>query len=218
MVMRKIIAAAAVMIMCVAFAGCGGSAGYGEGEQFQLGDDTYALEKIVRAPGQDAGSTECYGVSLLQVGDTAPVIISGFGTGTSTTQSALEMTLVDGDTTYAAKTISFAAIDDVEGYGVRMVFYFDIPAGTELPASATLKRTDGEETVELDLSGLKTEEETTTTTTTSSGLPDGIPIAPDAGNENYDGIGNTDVHDGIGDTDMFNADDTIQDDIAKPGL
>ena len=217
--MKKIIAAMAVAVMCFAFAGCGGSSGYGEGEQFQLGDETYALEKVVRATDKDTGATECYGVSLLQVGQTAPVIISGFGTSTATTQSALEMTLVDGDQSYAASSVSFAAIDDVEGYGLRMVFYFDIPSGTAMPTSATLKRSDGEETVQLDLSGLKTEEETTTTTTTtSSGLPDDIPVAPDAGNENYDGIGNTDVYDGIGDTDIFNADDTIQDDIVQPGL
>ena len=212
---RKIIAAMAVAVMCFAFAGCGGGgSGYGEGEQFQLGDETYALEKVVRATDKDTGSTECYGVSLLQKGQTAPVIISGFGTGAATTQSALEMTLVDGDNTYAAKSVSFAAIDDVEGYGLRMIFYFDIPAGTELPASATLKRSDSDEEVQLDLSGLKTEEETTTTTTTTAP----ISTAPDAGNENYDGIGNTDVYDGIGDTDIFNADDTIQDDIVQPGL
>ena len=216
--LNKIIAAMAVMIMCVAFAGCGGSSGYSEGEQFQLGEETYALEKVVRAPDKDTSSTECYGVSLLQVGDTTPITISGFGTGTPTTKSLIEMTMNDGETTYEGKTISIAAIDDVDGYAVRMVFYFDIPTGTEMPTSATLKNTDTEETAELDLSGLKPETETTTTTTTSSGLPDNVPIAPDAGNENYDGIGNTDVYDGIGDTDIFNADDTIQDDIAKPGL
>ena len=216
--LNKIIVAMAIMIMCVAFAGCGGSSGYSEGEQFQLGEETYALEKVVRAPDKDTSSTECYGVSLLQVGNTAPVIISGFGAGTASTQSALELTLHEGETTYSPSTISFAAIDDVEGYGLRMVFYYDIPTGTEMPTSGTLKGANGEETVELDLSGLKPETETTTTTTTSSGLPDNVPIAPDAGNENYDGIGNTDVYNGIGDTDIFNADDTIQDDIAKPGL
>ena len=217
--LNKLIAAMAVMIMCVAFAGCGGGSGYSEGEQFQLGEDTYALEKVVRAIDEDTSSTECYGVSLLHVGNSAPVIISGLGTsGALSTQSAIDLTLTDGDTTYSPRSISFAATDEVEGYGSRVVFYFDIPTGTEMPTSATLKNTDTEETAELDLSGLKPETETTTTTTTSSGLPDNVPIAPDAGNENYDGIGNTDVYNGIGDTDIFNADDTIQDDIAKPGL
>ena len=189
--LNKIIAAMAVMIMCVAFAGCGGGSGYSEGEQFQLGEDTYALEKVVRAIDEDTSSTECYGVSLLHVGNSAPVIISGLGTsGALSTQSAIDLTLTDGDTTYSPRSISFAATDEVEGYGSRVVFYFDIP----------------------------TETETTTTTTTSSGLPEGVPIAPDAGNENYDGIGNTDVYEGIGDTDIFNADDTIQDDIVQPGF
>lgn len=216
--MRRIIAVMAVAIMCVAFAGCGGESGYGEGEQFQLGEETYSLEKVVRAADKDTGATECYGVSVLQVGSTTPITISGFGTGTPTTQSALEMSMTDGDTTYDAKTISIAAISDVEGYSVRMVFYFDLPTGTELPANATLKNTTTDETAELNLSGLSPEEETTTTTTSASGLPEGIPIAPDAGNENYDGVGNTDVYEGIGDTDIFNADDTIQDDIVKPEL
>jgi len=133
-------------------------------------------------------------------------------------QSAIELTLTDGDTTYSPKSISFAATDEVEGYGSRVVFYFDIPAGTALPTSGTLKGTSDEDVVELDLSGMTPETETTTTTTTSSGLPEGVPIAPDAGNENYDGIGNTDVYEGIGDTDIFNADDTIQDDIVQPGF
>ena len=217
--LNKIIAAMAVMIMCVAFAGCGGGSGYSEGEQFQLGEDTYALEKVVRAIDEDTSSTECYGVSLLHVGNSAPVIISGLGTsGALSTQSAIDLTLTDGDTTYSPRSISFAATDEVEGYGSRVVFYFDIPTGTALPTSGTLKGTSDEETVELNLSGMTPETETTTTTTTSSGLPEGVPIAPDAGNENYDGIGNTDVYQGIGDTAIFNADDTMQDDIVQPGF
>ena len=217
--LRRIIAVMAVAVMCVAFAGCGGGSGYSEGEQFQLGEDTYALEKVVRAIDEDTSSTECYGVSLLHVGNSAPVIISGLGTsGALSTQSAIDLTLTDGDTTYSPRSISFAATDEVEGYGSRVVFYFDIPTGTALPTSGTLKGTSDEETVELNLSGMTPETETTTTTTTSSGLPEGVPIAPDAGNENYDGIGNTDVYEGIGDTDIFNADDTIQDDIVQPGF
>lgn len=215
--MKKIIAAAAVLMMCFAFAGCGGSSGYAKGEQFQIGDDTYALEKVVKAIDKDTSSSECYGVSLLHVGNTAPVVISGLGAnGAMSTQSAIEMTLIDGDTNYSASSLSFEATDEVEGYGSRVTFYFDLPVGTSVPTGATVKGSGDEEAVQLDLSGLTPEKETTTTTTTSSGLPDGIPVAPDAGNENYDGIGNTDVYDGIGDTEIFNADDTIQDDIVKP--
>ena len=216
--LSKIIAAMAVVIMCVAFAGCGGSSGYSKGEQFQLGENTYALEKVVKAVDKDTSSTECYGVSLLQVGNSAPVIISGFGSGGAmSTQSAIELTLTDGDATYSPSTISFEATDEVEGYGSRIVFYFDLPAGTAVPTKGILKGTSDEETAELDLSGMTPETDTTTTTTTTTPVSD-VPVAPDAGNENYDGIGNTDVYDGIGDTDIFNADDTIQDDIAQPGL
>ena len=212
---KKLIAIAAVAIMCVAFAGCGGSSsGYSKGEQFQLGENTYALEKVVRATDKDTGSTDCYGVSLLQVGNSAPIVISGLGDDSMSTKSAVDLTLHDGDTNYSPGTISFEATDEVEGYGSRMVFYFDIPKGMELPISGTLKGSSDEEVAELDLSGMTPEEETTTTTTTEAA----IPIAPDAGNENYDGIGNTDVYNGIGDTEIFNADDTLQDDIVQPNL
>ena len=169
-ILRRIIVVLAIAVMCVAFAGCGGSSGYAKGEQFQLGEETYALEKVVRAVDKDAGSTECYGVSLLQVGNTAPIIISGFGTGTTSTQSAIDLTLSEGETTYSPSSISFEATDEVEGYGSRILFYFDIPAGTALPASGTLKKSDSEETAEIDLSGIKPEKETTTTTTTAMNI------------------------------------------------
>ena len=91
--MKKILLYVIALISIFCVAGCGGSSGYKQGEQFQLGDNTYALEKVVRAPANDTGSTEGFGVSLLQVGNTAPVIISGLGNGTMNTTSALDMTL-----------------------------------------------------------------------------------------------------------------------------
>ena len=153
--MKKYIAVIAILALCFAFTGCGGSSGYTEGEQFKLGDETYALEKIERDSDKDTDSTERYGVSLLQVGNSAPVTISGFGGGTTTTKSIIDLTLNDGETKYVTSTISFVATDEVEGYGSRVIFYFDIPKGKDFPASGTLKRTDGDETAELDLSGLK---------------------------------------------------------------
>lgn len=195
--MKTFIATIVIIIICIAFAGCGVGSGYSEGEQFTFGENTYALERLVRVKDKDTDSTECYGVSLLQVGYEAPVIISGFfGNGNMSTKSAIDMTLKDGDTTYSTRSISFAATDEVEGYGSRAVFYFDIPKGTDLPTSAILWGSDDEETVELNLSGVTAEEETTATTTTTT--ESDIPAAPDAGNYNNEGIGDPSVYDSLG--------------------
>ena len=197
--MKKILIALLAVMTCLAFAACGGSSDYGEGEQFQLGDNTYALEKVVRATGNDTGATDGYGVSVLQVGNTAPVVISGLGNGTLNSTSAIDMTLHDGDTTYSTRSISFAATDEVEGYGSRVVFYFDIPKGSDLPTSATMKGQSEEEVAELDLSGMTAVEETTTTTTTTttSVSPENLPVDPNYDPEANKDIGNTDVYDPI---------------------
>ena len=198
--MKKILSVLLAAVMCLAFAACGGGTGYGEGEQFQIGDETYALEKVVRASDNDTSSTDSYGVSFLHVGQTAPVIISGFGTGgTPTTQSALEMTLNDGDTSITAKTISFEATDEVEGYGSRVVFYFDIPKGEAMPTSGILKDASGssDAEVEINLSGMSPVEETTTTTTTTAVSPENLPVDPNYDPEANKDIGNTDVYDPI---------------------
>jgi len=197
--MKKLLAVLLAAMTCFAFAACGGSSGYGEGEQFQLGDNTYALERVVRATGNDTGATDGYGVSVLQVGNTAPVVISGLGNGTLNSTSAIDMTLHDGDTTYSTRSISFAATDEVEGYGSRVVFYFDIPKGSDLPTSATMKGQSEEEVAELDLSGMTAVEETTTTTTTTttSVSPENLPVDPNYDPEANKDIGNTDVYDPI---------------------
>ena len=138
-------------------------------------------------------------LSVLQVGNTAPVIISGLGNGTLNSTSAIDMTLHDGDTTYSTRSISFAATDEVEGYGSRVVFYFDIPKGSDLPTSATMKGQSEEEVAELDLSGMTAVEETTTTTTTTTTAvsPENLPVDPNYDPEANKDIGNTDVYDPI---------------------
>ena len=191
--MKKLFAAAFVIIMCVAFAGCGGSSGYSQGEQFQLGDETYALEKWERNIDKDTSASEGYSVCILEVGTTAPIIISGFGTANATATSAIGLELSNGEKTYTPTSIGFQAIDDVEGYGSRITFYFDLPVGEDIPTSGTLTK-DGEEPVELDFSGL-TVETTTTTTTTTTTSPADLPVDP-----NYDPEANK----GIGDTDVYN--------------
>ena len=100
---------------------------------------------------------------------------------------------------------------------MSVLFSIHVYAGKPVASVSDTTIANGVIVEGVDLSGMTPETETTTTTT-SSGLPEGVPIAPDAGNENYDGIGNTDVYQGIGDTDIFNADDTMQDDIVQPGF
>ncbi len=198
--MKKLFIAALAMMMCLAFAGCGGASGYSKGEQFQLGDETYALEKWERHSEKDTGSTECYAVCVLQVGNTAPVVISGFGTGGAmNTSSAIQLTLNDGDSTISPSSIGFAAIDDVEGYGCRLTFYYDLPAGSELPESGTLTKNGEEESAELNLGSLSVEEATTTTTTTTATTisPENLPVDPNYDPEANKNIGNTDVYDPI---------------------
>lgn len=210
--MKRILVVALVAALCLVFAGCGSSSGYSAGEQFQLGDNTYALEKWERTTANDTSSSDGYSVCLLQVGNTAPIVISGFGSDNASMKSALEMTLIDGDTTYSAKTVGFAAIDDVEGYGSRITFGFDIPKGTDLPTSATLVNTSsGEESVQLNLKGLEVKEATTTTTTTTTTAP--TTVAPTIGvDPNYDPEANKD----IGDTDIYDPIESF--DITDPDL
>lgn len=162
--MKKILSIAFIMITVFLFAGCTGSAGYAKGEPFQLNDNTYALEKIIRTPQSDNSFGKRYGVVLLQEGDTAAVSISGpgvFGNGTMEAKSLLDMTLHGDEKEYTARSISFTKTDEVEGYGSRVVFYFNIPGNPEFPKSATLKGPDEEE-ITLDLSGLKPQEENST--------------------------------------------------------
>ena len=195
--MKKLFAAALVAVMCLAFAGCGGSSGYSQGEQFQLGDETYALEKWERNIDKDTSVSEGYSVCVLQVGNTAPIIISGFGTENATTQSAINLELSNGDKTYSPASIGFQAIDDVEGYGCRLTFYYDLPVGEDLPTSGTLTK-DGEEPVELDLSGLSVVDATTTTTTTTTTTsPADLPVDPNYDPEANKDIGDTDIYDPI---------------------
>lgn len=153
--MKRIIIAALVTALCFVFAGCGSGSGFKAGEQFQLGENTYALEKWERMTDKDTDTTEGYAVCLLQVGDSAPVIITGLGTDNMSTESTLDMTLNMNDSTISPNTIGFQAIDDVEGYGSRVTFSFDIPKGEDLPESATfINLTEDDESVQLNLKGL----------------------------------------------------------------
>ena len=86
----------------------------------------------------------------------------------------------------------------MEGYGSRVVFFFDIPKGSDMPATATMKGQSEEEVAELDLSGMTPVEETTTTTTTTTAVsPENLPVDPNYDPEANKDIGNTDIYEPI---------------------
>ena len=153
MKMKRIIAVLSIMVLTLIFTGCGGdsaSGGYAAGEDFTLGDNTFALEKCVRIADMDTDSTEGYGVAVLIEGSQAPIIMSTSG---GAPQSAVAMILVKEDgSTIKSSGINFDGIDDQGKYGVRMTFKFSVPKGEEFPAKATMMSANNEEeTASLDL-------------------------------------------------------------------
>ncbi|MBR0373103.1 MAG: hypothetical protein IJH91_01090 [Mogibacterium sp.] len=136
---------AVLLALVMLLASCGGSKGVAKGEQFTLGDYTYALEKVERS------GDKCT-VTLLLVGDQVPVILTSDGAGGMVTKVGILMRMGEGDDAINATEISINAVDDVEGYGGRMGFTFTLPADAELPETATaINGFDEKETVVLDL-------------------------------------------------------------------
>lgn len=141
---------AGIMLLLAA---CGSSEkAYSVNERFSIGDDKCALEKCEKVTGTD--SANAYNISLLIVGNDAPVIMNMNGGQTSTT-SGINMVLNNGDEKIEAKDIQFSRVENQGDYGVRATFRFNIPKDTELPEKATLiNNSNKEETVLLDLKNL----------------------------------------------------------------
>ena len=135
-----------VILLLVA---CGSSEKtYSVNERFSIGNEKCTLEKCEKI------SSNNYKISLLIVGNEAPVIMNMSG-GQTSTISGIDMVLNDGDEKIAAKDIQFSHIENQGDYGVRATFQFCIPKDTELPERATLiNNSNKEETVLLDLTDL----------------------------------------------------------------
>ena len=134
-------------------AACGTSEkSYSVNERFTIGDDQCVLEKCEKATG--TATTDDYNISLLIVGDEAPIIMSMNGGQTQTT-SGIDMVLKDDNEKIASKDVQFAHIEDQGDYGVRATFLFSVPKDQELPDEATvINNSNKEETVLLDLEDL----------------------------------------------------------------
>ncbi len=125
---------------------------YSVNERFSLGDDKYVLEKSEKTSETDTSNE--YTISLLMVGDEAPVIMNMTGGKTQTT-SGIEMVLNNGDEKISSKETTFEHMSNQGDYGIRAVFLFSVPKDKELPEEATLiNKSNTEETVLLDLEDL----------------------------------------------------------------
>ena len=159
----KILLILMIAILAMVCVGCSSQTenkGYGANEKFTLSNKTYALEKWVRLPDEDRGEQEAYGLCILMVGKDAPVTFNiGANGAAGNMRSGIDVTLQKGEETISTRNISFAATDDVPGYGSRATFNFLLPKGEELPKSATLfDTTDKSKSVLLNLENLTKEE------------------------------------------------------------
>ena len=132
---------------------CGASEkSYSVNERFSLGDNKYALEKSEKT--SETATANDYEISLLIVGDEAPVMMNMTGGKTQTT-SGIEMVLNDGNEKITSKETTFEHMSNQGDYGIRAVFLFSVPKDKELPEEATLiNKSNTEETVSVDLKAL----------------------------------------------------------------
>jgi hypothetical protein len=121
------------------------------GDDFKLGDETYALEKWVTLPEYDTDTKIGYGLCFVQKEGIAPIAISG-----SNYTSLIDMKLDMDDGTLATSNISFIAVDDAPGYAARVTFEFALPKAAALPESGTIFHTGADKEERIDLSALET--------------------------------------------------------------
>ena len=121
-------------------------------ERFSLGDDKYVLEKSEKTA--ETATANDYEISLLIVGDEAPVIMN-MTEGQTQTTSGIDMVLIDGHEKISSKETTFEHMSNQGDYGIRATFLFSVPKDKELPEEATLiNKSNTEETVLLDLEDL----------------------------------------------------------------
>ena len=120
------------------------------GEDFKLGDETYALEKWVALPEYDTDAKTGVGLCFLQKEGVAPIVISGDGY-----KSLIDMTLDMDGAALATSNISFIKVEDAPGYAARVTFEFALPKGAALPTGGTIFHTGENEELAIDLSALE---------------------------------------------------------------
>ncbi len=120
------------------------------GEDFKLGDETYALEKWVALPEYDTDTQTGVGLCFVQREGVAPIAISGGGY-----KSLIDMTLDMEGTPLYTSNISFIKAEDAPGYTARVTFEFALPKGAALPAGGTIFHTGENEEIAINLSMLE---------------------------------------------------------------
>ena len=121
------------------------------GEDFKLGDETYALEKWIALPEYDTDTKTGYGLCFVQKEGVAPIAISG-----SSYTSLIDMNLDMDGGTLSTSYISFIAVDDAPGYAARVTFEFALPKAAALPENGTIFHTGADKEERIDLSPLET--------------------------------------------------------------
>lgn len=119
------------------------------GEDFKLGNETYALEKWMALPEYDTDTQTGVGLCFVQKEGVAPIAISGSGY-----KSLIDMTLDMDGAALATSNISFIKVEDAPGYTARVTFEFALPKGAALPVGGTIFHTGKNEEVAIDLSAL----------------------------------------------------------------
>lgn len=145
-------------MLAIALTACGGvvsaepkqeSAGLAAGEDFSMGDETYALEKWVLLPEYNTDTHAGYGVCFVQKEGIAPILISG-----SSYRSLIDMTLDTGGEAISTRNISFIKVEDAPGYAARVTFEFSLPKDAKLPAIGRIFHSGKDEEADIDLSTL----------------------------------------------------------------
>lgn len=120
------------------------------GEDFKLGDETYALEKWVALPEYDSDTQTGVGLCFVQKEGVAPIAISG-----GNYKSLIDMTLDMDGTSLFTSNISFIKAEDAPGYTARVTFEFALPKSAAMPAGGTIFHTGENEEIAIDLSTLE---------------------------------------------------------------
>lgn len=152
----KILAVVSILMVLMCSVACTAQQdkAYAANEKFKLNDNTFVLEKLVRLPDLDKGSSEGYGLCLLMVDDNVPVIING---ANMTSGISMYLTTAEDDT-IESTSVDYDHQPDVSGYSVRATFSFLVPSEGDFPQSAALYDVqDKENKVLLDISQLKAE-------------------------------------------------------------
>lgn len=127
---KKMLLLAVALTTIMVLSGCSSSA-YGQGEEFQLNEETYKIDTIVDKGPSTTDGDRIYGVEVLMRSGEIPVTIP-LSSETVNPQSQIHMTLFGEDRDYENASINFFTVDD-GGYKTKAQFIFSLPADRQFP-------------------------------------------------------------------------------------